>query len=511
MTWKPLVHTRSLAQCSTLRIVVVAAGLALVACATPPIGSAPPVQVPGAFRESGPTDALDGPDPGLGWQLFGDPQLDAWLQRARHGNPGLAQAAARVARAAAALGVQAADGRPQLAGNLALTRQMGPLVNAAGTQGNLFSAGLRLTWDTDLMQRLSRRQQAAWLDLQTRQLLQQQARLMLEAEVVQAYLAWRGVHAELRSVEATLHADRALVAMADRRLRAGLVAADVRGAALAEQWADEAEAQTLARRRALVEHALLALAGGEDDTTPPIDAAAAPDMPAVVPTVPAGLPSHLLQRRPDVNAAAHAVQAARVRLGLARDAWFPTLTLTTTAGLASGELGQWLRAASRSTGLGLLLGLPLLDGGRADAERAAAEADLQLATAAHRDRVVQALREVEDHLATLRTLAHEAEARREAADEATREADRVQGLWQRGLRGEADAVQAVRSAERARRRWLQVQSARHEATAGLVRALGGGWGASGTVGTTPGAAQPASPGASPSATPSIVARGSATD
>ncbi|MFO1329935.1 MAG: efflux transporter outer membrane subunit [Rubrivivax sp.] len=459
---------------------------ALAACAPLPVALPPVTPVPESFRE--PATLPEGarapeamPDGGW-WRVFGDPRLDAWIESARSGNPGLAQAAARVARAAAALGVEAARAQPQLDAGVGATRQVGPLVNAVGSRGNLFDARALLSWDLDLLQRLSRQQQAALHDLRAQQALQRQAARVLEADVAQTYLAWRAVVAEQGALEAVLASDRALAAVAERRVQAGLVPAHVKSVALADQWADEAELQALARRRALLEHALVALAGGQDAdgfTTSGV----APD-PATMtpPAIPPGLPSRMLQRRDDVAAAEQALQAARLRLGLARDAWFPSLTLTAHAGLASSELGQWLRAAARSAGLGLLLNLPLLDGGRLDAERAAAEAALQEATAAHRERVVQALREVEDQLATLRTLALEAELRRAAVDEAAREAERAQQSWTRGLVAQAEPLLAARVRDRQRRLWLQAQAARQQATVQLVRALGGGW--SGAVAAT---------------------------
>jgi len=435
------------------------------------------VTPPAAFRENGVAPQADARPAaeaaGPWWQVFGDAGLDAWVQRARRDNPGLAQAAARVARAAAALGVQAARASPQLAANIAASRQIGALVNAAGGQGNLFDAGLRLSWDADALQRLSRQQQAALHDLQSQQRMHQQAQLVLEAEVVLTYLAWRDLGAEQQALAAVVQIDRVVVAVAERRIGAGLAAATARSAALAELGNDEVEVQAFERRRAQLEHALFALAGGDGEAFVPAEASAAH---AALPVIPAGLPSTMLQRRGDVAAAEQTLQAARLRLGLARDAWFPALTLTASAGVASGELGQWLRAAARSAGFGLLLSIPGLDGGRADAERLGAEAALAEATAVHRDKVVQALREVDDQLSALRTLAAEAAARRRVADEAARDAVRLTHLWQSGLLGEVEVMQARRVAERQHRLWLQLQAARRQATVALVRALGGGWG-----------------------------------
>jgi multidrug efflux system outer membrane protein len=235
--------------------------------------------------------------------------------------------------------------------------------------------------------------------------------------------------------------------------------------------ADEADLHALERRQRLLENAMAALAGASA-----LPAQPAPDgpMPAL-PVIPAGLPSQMLLRRADVAAAESALQASALRLGVARDAWFPSLTLTASAGLASSELGQWLRASARNTGLGLLLSLPGLDGGRGEAQRAMAAAQLDLAAAEHREIVVNALRDVEDQLAALRTLGAESAARMLAAQDAERDAEHHHAQWRQGLGSEVDAVQARRQQWVQARHALRAQAAERVATVMLVRALGGGW------------------------------------
>jgi outer membrane protein, multidrug efflux system len=438
---------------------------ALGACAPLPVAVPPAGSPPERFREVSRTVepvAPELPDGAGWWTVFADPSLDALEQAALRGSPGLAQAAARVARAAAALGVSGAESRPTVGLSAGASRQIGPLVNAAGGQGNLFDLNAQLAWNLDLMQRLSRASQAAGHDLRQQQALQRQARLVLEAEVAQSYLQWRAAGIEHDLAERTLQADRELLAMAERRVAAGLAPRSAVSAARAQMLADEAERHALDRRQRLLENAMAALAG------PPST------LPAL-PVIPAGLPSQMLLRRADVAAAESALQASALRLGVARDAWFPSLTLTASAGLASSELGQWLRASARNTGLGLLLSLPGLDGGRGDAQRAMAAAQLDLAAAEHREVVVNALRDVEDQLATLRTLGAESAARTLAAQDAERDAVHHHTQWRQGLGSEADAVQARRQQLQQARQALRAQAAERVATVALVRALGGGW------------------------------------
>ncbi len=446
----------------------------LAGCASGPLPAPVAQPVPEAFRESAdPAAALPVPVDGW-WRLFDDATLDQLMAQATRGNPGLQQAAARVAQAAASWRSAGAGGRPQLSASAGASRELGSRVNAAGERGNFFDAGLTLQWDLDWLQRASRSEQAGALDLQAQQQQGLQVRLLLQAEVAQAWLQWRALQQEKPLLQQAALQGRELLALADRRQRAGLTAVQAGLQLRQDVQADEHELLLLERRLALTGHALAALIGQAH--APGLDAAGAAARWTALPPVPAGLPSQMLRRRADVAAAEHALQAARLRAGLARDAWFPALTLTAHAGLASDDLGQWLRSSARSLGLGLLLALPLLDGGRNQALRDHADAVTDELTAAHRERVLHALREVDDQLATLRTLAAEAALLEAAWVQARRDAERAVSMQAQGLVAADDALLLRRAALRQQRAWLHVQAQQRQATVALVRALGGGWG-----------------------------------
>jgi multidrug efflux system outer membrane protein len=447
---------------------------ALVGCVTVPPAAPVVPAAPEAFREGGPSRSTPStPLPADGWwRVFADPLLDRLMVDAATGNPGVQQAAARVAQAAALQRAAGAAGRPQLSATAGGSRELGSRINAAGTRGNLFDAGLALQWDLDWLQRATRSEQAAALDLQGQQLLLAQARLSLQAELAQATLSWHALQRERPLLEQAVQRGRELLALADRRQRAGLVAVQAGVQLRQDVQADEADLLQLDRRLALTRHALAALLG--QPRAPQLDGAA-PAWPGV-PPVPAGLPSQMLQRRADVAAADRSLQAARLRAGLARDAWFPSADADGAApGWRPSDLGQWLRASARNTGLGLLLSLPGLDGGRGEAQRAMAAAQLDLAAAEHREIVVNALRDVEDQLAALRTLGAESAARMLAAQDAERDAEHHHAQWRQGLGSEVDAVQARRQQWVQARHALRAQAAERVATVMLVRALGGGW------------------------------------
>lgn len=462
--------------------------IGLVGCGASPLAPRTVVPVPAAFREApqAAAFAVDPPPMGVDWRAFADPLLDAWLAQAVVANPSLAETAARVDRAAAALGLAEAGRRPAVDGQWAGSRRQGALVNDAGSRGNLFQGGLSLRWDADLFGQLTRQQQVAAQDVLAQQALHAQARLTLQADVSQAYLAWRMTRLEAAVLDAVLVLDQGLSAAAARRVQAGLAPPSHHEAALAEYQADAIARQHLRGREARWAHALVALAGGQEvvplDDLPavaladPSDIAMKPVDATVgiaLPDVPAGLPSQMLRRRPDVAAAEARLQAARLRLGLARDRWFPSLVLTAQAGQASGELGQWLQAAARSSAVGLVLSLPVFDGGRRDADQAVALAQLHEATAAHRARVLAALREVDDRLAAVRTSGDAARLQARNVALSGQAQARALRQWREGLVSATQAWESCRAALRQQQLWVQAEAARGEATVALVLALGG--------------------------------------
>ena len=207
-------------------------------------------------------------------------------------------------------------------------------------------------------------------------------------------------------VDESLEAYRGTLYLTQRRYQAGDVAElDVAELDVArvqtEVAATESEALALERQQAQLRHALAVLVG---------DVATGFSLPpaaveAELPVIPPGVPSTVLARRHDVSAAQAAVLAAQARVGVAQGAWFPALALTGSAGFASPELGDLFKWSARSWGIGMLLSLPLFDGGQRAAPEEGARARLEGALAAHRGQVLTAFREVEDQLSALRLLA----------------------------------------------------------------------------------------------------------
>jgi outer membrane protein, multidrug efflux system len=182
------------------------------------------------------------------------------------------------------------------------------------------------------------------------------------------------------------------------------------------------------------------------------------------------------------------MQAAQLRVGVAQTAWFPDVSLTASGGFASTDLGDLFKWSARAWGVGALLSLPIFDGGRREAAVLSANAQWDAAAASYREQVLVAFRDVEDQLSALRLLTDQANAQAQAVDAATRATVLSISRYRNGYVSQLELLDARRSELRNRREALQIRTAQYQATVGLIRALGGGWGlqpASEPVAATP--------------------------
>jgi multidrug efflux system outer membrane protein len=457
---------------STLVLALLMAGCA----SAPAIDPAALPVVPAAFKEATPPGAQWAPTApaeaqprGAWWQAFADPVLDKLVERAGERNTSVQAAAARLAQARALLGRASAERWPQVGVSAGVQRLSGP--DTGWQPANLGSAGAGVSYEADLFGRLSRSAQAATLDAQARDALLQSTRLMAQADVAQSYFLLRALDVERGIVGDTLTAHRNTLRLVESRRRAGDVAELDVARVRTELAETESEALALDARRALLEHAIAVLVG---DTVTGFAIEPAPWR-GVVPQVPAGVPSGVLARRPDVAAALSQMQAAQLRVGVAQAAWFPNLSLTASGGYASPELSDVFKWSARSWAVGALLSLPVFDGGRRQAGVDAAQGALELSLAEYRQQVLVAFREVEDELALLRSLDERAKAQARAVESATRATTLSESRYRNGLVSQLELLDAQRSELRSRRQEVQVRVAQFQSTVGLIRALGGSW------------------------------------
>jgi multidrug efflux system outer membrane protein len=454
-------------------VLLIAASLAGCATSLPEITADKlPEPPPAEFKEKWTVAApADAQPRGEWWKAFNDPILDNLIERADRGNASVRVAAARLAQARALVRSTDADRSPQVGVGVGARRAQGIVGGDAGPARNVFTAGADFSYEVDLFGRLSHASEAAKLDAQSREGLLQSARLLVQADVAQAYLNLRAIDAERALVQTTLVTYRETLALTERRWRAGDVAELDVARAATEVASTESEVLALDRRRAQLEHALAVLIG----ESPSAFELKPQEWNTALPLVPAGVPSTVLTRRPDVAAAQHTMLAAQARVGVAKAAWFPNIALTGFAGYGSTDLGDLLQWSSRAWLLGAVASLPVFDGGRRKAGIESTTAQLDGAVAQYREQVLVAFRDVEDQLAALRLLTEQADAQARAVASASRTTSLSGARYRAGYVSQLELLDAQRSELRNRREALQVRSARYQSTVALVRALGGGW------------------------------------
>ena len=458
-----------------LHLIPLMAALILAGCATAPAELPAPVAPPAQFKEAGPrwttAQPAEAQDRGAWWKAFADPVLDELVERAAANNTSIQEAAARLAQARALVRSAEADRMPQVGIGAGAVRGAGANTANGSTAATLTSAGANLSYELDLFGRLARASDAAALDAQARVALLQSTRLLVQAETAQTYLALRALDSERTMVRETVAAYDATLRLTQRRHQAGDIA-ELDVARVESELAEtQSEALALDRRRAELEHALAVLVGeaasnfnlGSGEWT------------TALPQVPAGIPATVLARRPDVAAAQNGILAAQARVGVARTAWFPSLSLTAAGGYASPELGDLFKWSARAWSVGALLSLPIFDGGRREAGVQNAQAQLDGALASYRGQVLVAFKEVEDQLSALRLLQEQAQAQARAVTSARRATVLSESRYRNGMDSQLELLDARRSELRNRRQALQVRASQYQATVSLIRALGGGW------------------------------------
>ncbi|MEO8020814.1 efflux transporter outer membrane subunit [Polaromonas sp.] len=448
------------------------AALVLAGCATAPTPidpSALPV-TPTLFRESEAVAvSTAAPFQAQWWKVFSDPTLDQLVDQATRSNNSVQVAAGRLAQARAIAGATDANRSVQLGLGAGAVRQTDP--NANNRPKTLVSVGADLSYEVDLFGRLSGASDAASLDAASREALLRSTRLLVQADVAQTYLNLRALDTERVLVRDTLQAYRNTLRLTEVRFREGDVAELDVARVRTEVASTESEALALDRQRAGLEHALAVLVG---EVASSFQVAPA-EWTTALPVIPAGVPSTVLARRPDVSAAQSSMQAAQARVGVAKAAWFPVFSLTASGGYAAPEISDLLKMSTRAWGVGALLSLPIFDGGRREAGVQGANAELDMALASYREQILVAFRDVEDQLSALRLLAEQSEAQSRSVASSSRATVLSDSRYRNGFVSQLELLDAQRSELRNRRQALQVRAAQYLATVGLIRALGGGW------------------------------------
>ena len=448
----------------------------LTGCSMAPDYRPPATPVPRDFKElEGWTAAtpMDQAPRGQWWEAFGDPVLNDLEARAEQASPTLAAALARYDQAKAAAGIERADLFPQVkaGGDASRQRLSGNRFGGNGTAPvyDDFSVGATLDYELDLWGRVRNSVKAARADAQASEADLASARLSLQAAVADAYARLRGLDAEAELLRQTVDAFGKAYRLTTTRHDGGIASGiDVNRA---KTVLDNAQAQisAVANERAATEHEIAALVGAiASDFSIPVRV-----QPLRAPELPVGAPSQLLQRRPDIAAAERRIFAANARIGVARAAFFPTLTLGLSGGYQASH-GELFSKPSSFWGLGPASAvLALFDGGRRRAGVRMSRAEYEEMTAGYRETVLGAFRQVEDALAANRHLADQAVSQRGAATAAGRTSELALTRYRDGASDYLEVVTAQTDALEAQRALLAVQTQRMRASVALVKALGG--------------------------------------
>jgi multidrug efflux system outer membrane protein len=471
-----------------------AALLVLAGCSLAPAYQPPRVDTPAAFKEaiddsrSNPrNDQWKTAEPaeniprGEWWKAFADATLDDLEARAAAANQEIKAGAARLAQARAVQQNARAGLFPQIGIGAGPTRQrpspasQGLAADAETTAMTLWRAQGTVAYEADLFGRVSSGVDAATAGSQQREALFRSLQLAIQADVAQAYFSLRELDALAALYADTVRLRAESSALFQRRFDEGDISELEVASARTELASARSEALGIARQRAVAEHSLAILLG----QAPAAFALPPQPLTQVTLQVPAGLPSALLERRPDIAAAERAMAAANARIGLARAAFFPRLNLTGSLGYESADLGDLFKWSSRAFVMGPLVGtllsLPVFDGGARQAGVDQARAVYDEEAANYQQTVLRAFKEVEDNLAHLRLLSDQTQAQGEAVSAARRAARLSQIQYREGSVSHLKVIDTDRGVLQQQRVAVQLDAERARATVNLIRAIGGGW------------------------------------
>jgi outer membrane protein, multidrug efflux system len=478
-----------------------AIGLAVLAalsgCSLAPHYERPSMPTPpDTFKEAGDWKVAAPADTaprGEWWRIFQDPDLDALEARATDANQSLKAAFARLEQAKAQTRIERAALFPSLDANASATRERVSYNSPSFTPGkpatgNLFSVGGSLSYELDLFGRVRNTVANARYSEQASAGDVAGVDLAVHAELATDYFTLRGLDVEQQLLDQTVSDYARALQLTENLYKGGASPISDVQQAQAQLETARTQAEDTRLRREQTEHAIAVLVG-QEATAFSITPHPAQHM-APLPTVDPGLPSELLERRPDVAAAERRVAAANANIGVARAAFFPVFNLFGSGGYQSVQTSSWLNAPSLYWSIGPRVMGNLLDAGRLRAETAQAHAFYDENVADYRGAVLTAYQDVEDNLAALRQLQLESISQAAAVKATQGALDQANLRYKGGIVTYLEVVSTENAALAARLTGVDIEIRRASATVLLVRALGGDW-KKPTVATAP--AAPAAP------------------
>jgi multidrug efflux system outer membrane protein len=459
----------------------------LAGCAVGPDYRRPSADVPPSWKPEAPWHEAAPEDAALKgnwWELFQDPQLNPLVEQALAGNQNLRVAAARLEQSRDQLSIARSALFPQIELSSSASRSKDsanrPLSAYStpnqSTLQNDFRLGPSVNYEIDLFGRVRREVEGARATAQQAEADFENTRLMLMAALVTDYFSLRELDAEIDVVRHSLDLQNDALTFVSSRHDLGFAT----GLDLAQQQAlfdaSATQLELLQNQRTQFEHAIATLIGTPAPIFSLAPAASAPPLPVL----PVGLPSDLLQRRPDVASAERAMAAANARIGVARAAYFPSIDLlpgigTPSAGWESNALASLFAAPSRLWSIGISASQTLFDAGKTRANVRFADADYTAAVAGYRQTVLTAMEEVENGITGLATLARAERQANASVRSAQRAFDIATDRYKGGVDTYLDVITAQQTLLTNQRQAVQIQGQQFTTAVFLVKALGGGW------------------------------------
>ncbi len=471
----------------------------------------PAVEIPSEYKyaswkKAEPRDALPRAN---WWRVFQDPVLDRLETEAVGANQDIALAVDRIAEVQAEVRVAAADFFPNVALGPSATRerltnngpmQRGELVgnnpfasSLAGPSGaaapaptgplilstqpltetyNVFSFPADLNWELDLFGRVRRNRQAARATAQAAAADLDNTLLSVTANVASTYYGIRSTDAEIGVLERTISTRQDELGIARERLNAGLTSELDVSRAEAELAENQGDLDGLHRSRLEMENALATLLGSPSSD---FHLARRALIDTRIPNIPPGLPSSLLERRPDVASAERQLAASNARVGVAVSAFFPVIQITGAAGFESADMGDLFNWPSHLWQIGPSITLPIFEGGRNMANLRAAQARYREQVDTYRQQVLGAFEDVENALGDIHTLSDQYDDQERAIIAADRSLQLSESQYGKGASNYLDVLDAQRTLLADERTSVQLLGQRLQATVLLIKALGGSW------------------------------------
>ena len=469
----------------TTGIVAALLAAALAGCAVGPDYIRPDAPTAPTYKEApqdggatwlpaAPADTLDRGD---WWRLFDDPELARLAGELDAANQTIAAAVASYRQAQALVKEARASYFPSVSGSLCAQRTGGGTVQggnssvAQSTAGNRFNVSVNGDWAPDFWGRVGRAVEGARASESASVADLAAARLSAQGELAIDYFSLREADFEADLLARTIEGYERALAITQNRYTAGVVAKTDVLQAETQLATTRASLTTVRANRARFEHAIAVLTGKAPGA---VTIAPAP-WSAVVPGVPLGVPSDLLQRRPDIASAERQVAAANAQIGVERSAYFPSVTLGASIGNGGARIGDLFSVSAAVWSIGVTARQLIFDAGATSARVAGAEAARDAAIARYRQTVLTAFQAVEDQLANARAQAEQAAFLKTASDAADLTEQQILNRYRAGQLSYTDVVTAQASALSARRALVQVAVNRQVSAITLIQALGGGW------------------------------------